>query len=215
MLGRHDGRDNISIVACDTWEAVKTFQLVENSDCGDIAWSPDDRCIAAWDGSLEYKLAMYLPNGSLLSKYSAYEHQLGIKAVQWAPSGQFIAYYEVIDACNQSSYVLGEAPHAITTERLDPTDQNPKLGVSVNIWSPDSRYLATRCDAMPRTLWIWETVRLSLCSIILQDGPILVRCGTQHRHGLRFVQGITRCTSGLPTGARASMFPHKTFVCAR
>jgi len=207
MLGRHECHDNISIIACDTWEAVKQFQI-ESSDCADISWSPDERYIAAWDNALEYRQLVYLPNGSLLSKYSAYEHQLGIKTVSWSPSSQFIAagsydnrvrlfnniswkvigeynhavpvtsesaivYYETLDNSNQSTYTIGSPPHTFPCERLDPADANPKLGVGQSLWSPDSRHLATQCDAMPSVLWIWETLRLSIMSLIVQKSPIL------------------------------------------
>jgi len=207
MLGRRDGCDHVNIIACDTWDVAKIFK-VESSDAIDISWSPDDRYIAVWDSPLEHRLLVYLPNGTKLCKHSAYANQLGLKTVQWAPSGQFIAagsydncvrifnniswkvigeyshaspvislsavaYYETIDSSNQSSYVIGEAPHTLPSERIDPNDANPKLGVGLSAWSPDSRYLATRCDSMPSALWIWETVRLSLYSLIVQDTPIL------------------------------------------
>lgn len=84
-----------------------------------------------------------------------------------------IAYYEAIDEIGQSSYTIGEAPHEFEVARLDVNDVSPKLGVGLVTWSPDTRYMATRCDAMPRVLWIWETLRLSLCSVIVQDAPIL------------------------------------------
>lgn len=41
--------------------------------------------------SLQYKVLLYSLDGRLLSTYSAYEWSLGVKAVTWSPSSQFLA----------------------------------------------------------------------------------------------------------------------------
>lgn len=40
---------------------------------------------------LQYKVLLYSLDGRLLSTYSAYEWSLGVKAVAWSPSSQFLA----------------------------------------------------------------------------------------------------------------------------
>lgn len=40
---------------------------------------------------LQYKILLYSLDGRLLSTYSAYEWSLGVKAVTWSPSSQFLA----------------------------------------------------------------------------------------------------------------------------
>jgi len=64
LLSRKEGKDRVSIIACDSWDVAKTFP-VESGDAADLSWSPDDRYVAVWDNSLEYKLLVYLPNGTL------------------------------------------------------------------------------------------------------------------------------------------------------
>ena len=52
--------------------------------------------------SLQYKMLLYSLDGRLLSTYSAYEWSLGIKAIAWSPSSQFLAmgsYDEKVCVC--------------------------------------------------------------------------------------------------------------------
>lgn len=64
---------------------------METDDACGLAWSPDDRAICVWDSMLMYNLCIYSPDGRLLGQYSAYDDALGIKAVKWSPSSQFLA----------------------------------------------------------------------------------------------------------------------------
>lgn len=75
---------------CTNWELVKQFHVATN-DLEDIAWSPDTACLAAWDNSLTYNLVVVTPEGETLATYSAYSNALGIKTVQWSPSGQMLS----------------------------------------------------------------------------------------------------------------------------
>lgn len=74
---------------CSNWELVKQFQAA-TSDLEDIAWSPDAACLAAWDNCLTYNLTVCTPGGETLAKYSAYSNALGIKTMEWSPSGQML-----------------------------------------------------------------------------------------------------------------------------
>ncbi|KAI8817774.1 uncharacterized protein EV422DRAFT_590168 [Fimicolochytrium jonesii] len=90
LLERVDCKDYVGIYACDEWSSVKRFALPTN-DAENIAWSPDGQYIAAWESMLEYKVYIHHPDGRLAGTYSAYDSGLGIKTVQWSPSGQFLA----------------------------------------------------------------------------------------------------------------------------
>jgi len=128
-----------------------------------VQWAPSGQFLAA--GSFDNKVRVFNNvSWKVIGEYAHGSPQTSEKT---------IAYYERIDNANQSSYVLSQAPHHIPTERLEVTDPNPKLGVGFQAWSPDSHYLATKCDANPSALWIWETMRLSLYSLVVQDAPIL------------------------------------------
>lgn len=49
---------------------------------------------------------------------------------------------------------------------------NPKMGIGISSWSADGAYLATRCDARPHVLWIWDSSRLELASVVQLTAPI-------------------------------------------
>lgn len=90
LAERRDCRDHISLFDCSQWQLVRHFP-VETSDLVGVAWSPDSNVLCLWDSVLDYKLYLYSIDGRCLASYSAYEHALGIKCVQWSPTSQFLA----------------------------------------------------------------------------------------------------------------------------
>lgn len=58
------------------------------------------------------------------------------------------------------------------TTHTGPRPRPPPAGSVA--WSHDGAYMATRCDSMPTAVWVWETSRLELASLLLQARP--VRC---------------------------------------
>lgn len=71
-----------------------------------------------------------------------------------------------IDGTSRQQYVIVDAPYRIPQIKFDPTSPNPKIGVNIMGWSADSRFLATREDSKPNTVWIWETRKLQPFSLI-------------------------------------------------
>ena len=49
---------------------------------------------------------------------------------------------------------------------------NPKAGIGLATWSPDGAFLATRCDDRPHIMWIWDSAKLELASVLIQAAPI-------------------------------------------
>uniref|UniRef100_K3X4Q4 Anaphase-promoting complex subunit 4 WD40 domain-containing protein n=1 Tax=Globisporangium ultimum (strain ATCC 200006 / CBS 805.95 / DAOM BR144) TaxID=431595 RepID=K3X4Q4_GLOUD len=87
---RHDCKDFIGVYDCASWELVAHFAL-ESYDCVEILWSPDNATIAVRDSHLEFRVLLYAVDGTLLAKYQAYEHALGLKSMIWSTSGHFLA----------------------------------------------------------------------------------------------------------------------------
>lgn len=56
-----------------------------------VEWSPTGAAICVVDSCLEYRVQVYSPDGTLLGRYIAYDNALGVKTVQWSPSGSFLA----------------------------------------------------------------------------------------------------------------------------
>ncbi|KAK3278435.1 hypothetical protein CYMTET_13627 [Cymbomonas tetramitiformis] len=90
LLERRDCKDFISIFGTQQWSVAAHF-AIETSDAADISWSPDGGNICVWDTVLAYKMLVYAPDGRCLTKHEAYENALGIKSLNWCPSGQLLA----------------------------------------------------------------------------------------------------------------------------
>ncbi|XP_065061599.1 WD repeat-containing protein WRAP73-like [Rhopilema esculentum] len=111
LAERRNCKDFISIFSCGTWQLVKHFEA-DTNDLTDLAWSPDGRILAVWESCLEYNMLLYAMNGRIISSYSAYDFALGIKAVTWSPSSQFL----VIASYDQSIRVLNNITWTAVTE---------------------------------------------------------------------------------------------------
>lgn len=108
LLSRKDCRDSIAILTSTSWEFVSGFDISSSvRDAVDLSWSPDQATIAVWDTPIDYSVALYRPDGVLLSKYKAYEDGLGVRCTVWNPSGQLLAvgsYDGVVRVLNNLSW---------------------------------------------------------------------------------------------------------------
>ncbi|KAK3104488.1 hypothetical protein FSP39_003317 [Pinctada imbricata] len=232
LAERRDCKDFISIFACSSWELVKHFET-ETDDLAGLQWSPDGRVVGVWESPLTYKILLYSIDGRCLARYSAYENALGIKSLAWSATSQFLAigsfdekvvYKEVetraplppgkdVDAPTaalftpQSKYEVLECPSKIPVVKPDTTKANPKLGVGALAFSHDCKYLYTKNDNMPHTLWIWDVPRLQLCAVLIQGAPI--KCiewdPTQSR--LALCTGTNKMYMWSPAGSLAVEVP--------
>lgn len=73
---------------------------------------------------------------------------------------------------SQSKYETQEPPVTVPSVKPDPERPNPKLGVGTALFSPDSRYVATRNDNMPNVVWVWDVVNLRLGVVLLQTSAV-------------------------------------------
>lgn len=87
-----------------------------------------DSTIAVRDSHLSYRVLLYSVNGSLLGKYEAYEHALGLKSMAWSSSGQFLALGSFDNHLRILSHLnwkpIAEFDHeslAVTKSRLNKT----------------------------------------------------------------------------------------------
>lgn len=46
------------------------------------------------------------------------------------------------------------------------------MGVFQLLWSPDGRYLMTREESLPTTVFVWDMEALGLVSVLVQADPI-------------------------------------------
>ncbi|DAZ96823.1 TPA: hypothetical protein N0F65_007084 [Lagenidium giganteum] len=99
-------------------------------------------------------------------------------------------------------FVVREPPFSVLTVPSDPLRENPKLGISRVLWSPDSAFLATKSDQMPHNVWIWDTSTMTLHSVVALIRPVrsfrwdpvnnrLAVCSGDHRVYLWSVEGVS------------------------
>lgn len=113
---------------CSNWSLIKQFQ-VATTDLEDIAWSPDAACLVAWDTCLSYSLTVFTPEGETLAKYSAYSNALGVKTVQWAPSGQMliIGSFDQVSSVAQKTVLKEELMQRSMVSESDQLSAQPLL----------------------------------------------------------------------------------------
>jgi hypothetical protein len=71
-----------------------------------------------------------------------------------------------------TKYSILEVPIELSVVRPDMSKPNPKQGISQLVWSHDTKFLATRNDNIPNTVWIWETSLLSLVCVVTHINPV-------------------------------------------
>ncbi|KAM0750805.1 hypothetical protein T439DRAFT_239992 [Meredithblackwellia eburnea MCA 4105] len=153
VVERHQGRDHVGIYDAQVWKLVRHFPLPStSSDVADLSWSPCGRYIAIWESAVDYILHIYTPDGRLLSTFTPYtpsspspsstptteEDQaridrsqsswvgLGIRCVEWHPTGDWIA----IGGWDGKIRVLSRVGWVAVAELSCPA----KVGGGVNIW---------------------------------------------------------------------------------
>jgi len=90
VVERRECRDCLNIFTGSDWQLVR-HSVLETEDCAGALWAPHRDCIALWDSPLYYRLLVVTLDGRVELDFCAYQHQLGVKAVCWAPSGALLA----------------------------------------------------------------------------------------------------------------------------
>lgn len=95
ILTRPAAQDILMLLNPKTYELVRSAEL-PTIDCQEISWSPDGNWIAIRDvASAGYKVLIYTADGHLYkfcySKNILSDISLGVKEMQWSPSGGVLA----------------------------------------------------------------------------------------------------------------------------
>ena len=119
---RKNCKDFVMIFNCDSWQ-VLSYIAVDTEDLAGLAFSPDSCLIAVWDSKVEYKVLIYSLDGRFVSSYSGYDSALGIKAVTWSPSNQFLvvgSYDEQVRFLNNFTWTPTYAfEHEVKISNMD------------------------------------------------------------------------------------------------
>ena len=80
---------------------------ISTSDADDFAWSPDGAFIAVCDSPLCYSVFVHkAADGSCVKRFQLSGKGLGVRAVQWSPSSQFLAVGSYDNVCPRTSQPL-------------------------------------------------------------------------------------------------------------
>ncbi|KAL6456712.1 hypothetical protein MHYP_G00352560 [Metynnis hypsauchen] len=149
-----------------------------------VAWSPSSQFLAI--GSYDEKVRIL--NHITWKKLVEFEHPATItsskavvfKEVEKRPvvGTENVSIHQItLDSSlfnTQSKYEIASLPVQVTVVKPDLDRANPKIGISAVAFSADNRYLATKNDNMPQSLWVWDMQRLGLQAVLEQTAP--VRC---------------------------------------
>ena len=113
----------------------------------------------------------------------------------------------------QSKYqALQERPVYLDFSRPDPSKSGGggggfKVGVGLSEWSSCGRYLASRCDNLPTTVWVWDIPSLSLAALLVQTSPVRSLAWDPALPRLALVTGQSSLHLWTPLGALISRVP--------
>lgn len=107
-----------------------------------------------------------------------------------------------------SQYIISELPLKLPAARAATDRPSPKIGVSIAIWSPDGAFLATRCDDRPNIMWVWDSSKLELASVLIQAAPIrAAEWAPSQPHRLAVACASGRVYFWTPNGASCAHVP--------
>jgi len=106
-----------------------------------------------------------------------------------------------------SRYVMQNLPLKINSIKPSTDKPNPQMGVSLALWSPDSKYLVTKNDNMPTTLWLWDMTTLTLHVVLIQFHPIKSVAWSPKTQHLAFSTGTGRIFLWSEEGASVCDIP--------
>jgi len=132
-----------------------------------------------------------------------------------------VAYKEIVevnktataskDTNVKARYVVSALPASCKYEKPPMDKANPKLGVGVMKWSSSGKYLATRCDSMPATVWVWDCHKLELAAALMQVDEVAAFGWDPTQDRLAICSGSTRVYLWSPDGASCVHVPLPSF----
>ncbi|XP_043531980.1 WD repeat-containing protein WRAP73 [Chiloscyllium plagiosum] len=140
-----------------------------------VAWSPSSQLLAI--GSYDEKVRML--NHVTWGKLAELEHLPTIRNPKsiTAQRMEFLSSFcwgtitfsmlSLLIHLSVSDEIC-QPPVELLVVKPDADRANPKLGVGMLAFSPDNRFLATRNDNLPNTVWIWDVQKLKQYVVLEQ-----------------------------------------------
>ena len=110
-------------------------------------------------------------------------------------------------------YVVEPLPASVPTRRPRLTGRSaPAVGVGALAFSGDGRFLATKNDCQPTTVWVWSAISLELCACLQQLRPVTSFGWDPTAHRLAVATGDSRVYVWTPEGASFVEIPLPNFA---
>ena len=205
------------------WDCVLDYKV--------LLYSMDGRCLStysAYEHALGVKTVAWAPSGQFLAIGSYDEKLRVLNNLTWRTVAEHshpttvdragaVVYREVEECAplslprpltpRQSHFDTPPLPVAIPVSPPNPEKPNPRLGVGVAAFSPDSRYLATRNDNMPTAVWVWSMEDLRLSALLLHTSPVKDISWDPTQPRLAIATGISRLYLWSPAGSVSVCLP--------
>ncbi|ESN99643.1 hypothetical protein HELRODRAFT_176814 [Helobdella robusta] len=167
------------------WENCLTYKV--------LIYSLNGSCLSsfsAYDYALGIKSVVWSPSGQFLAIGSYDEKIRLLNHLTWKLILEFphppnfdsniVIYKEsvVTDVLKKTfrKYEIAEPNSSsniqIPTASVNPNSPTPKIGVGNILFSCDSRYLASKSDSMPSSIFIWSLENLKCVAMLLHLQPI-------------------------------------------
>ena len=156
-----------------------------------LVYSPAGALLArlcAYENALGVKALSFSPSGGLLAVGSYDQSVRLVNPLNWRFAGAEWAHAHprllptaarcgglelwVEDAGGGSFSRCAAEDFAVAAVAPDESKPAPRIGVGLLAWSPDGRYLATRNDNMPTTLWVWDSASTGLLAAVSTLQPL-------------------------------------------
>eukprot|EP00929_Paragymnodinium_shiwhaense_P079819 TRINITY_DN41608_c0_g1_i1.p1 TRINITY_DN41608_c0_g1~~TRINITY_DN41608_c0_g1_i1.p1 ORF type:complete len:523 (-),score=98.51 TRINITY_DN41608_c0_g1_i1:172-1671(-) len=171
-----------------SWYSTSGDLLGRLADCGLMrrvvpsTRSARHLAVATFDG------CVHLVNAATMKHMTRWQHDLKIACSEAAEAEVQILREEeekgevgyavvpsVAGAANYLRLPVAGSENGMPSPGLEaPLDADglPRQGIGAASWSTDERYLATRHDAYPSVVWIWDVARLCLATVLLHRAPV-------------------------------------------
>eukprot|EP00727_Mastigamoeba_balamuthi_P002677 m51a1_g12406 hypothetical protein (438) ;mRNA; f:697263-699394 len=150
----------VSLYALDGTELVRVAPKCEGLGARAAQWAPDSLLLAVGSHDQRVRLVNAVTQkaaGELLHSHEVC-HPL------------MVAYREAVqtvEGSRQNRYEVMPMPVQLDVVRPSLDKPNPPMGVESMRWSPCGLFLASRNDATPNALWVWDVVKLEACSLLV------------------------------------------------
>ncbi|XP_071527988.1 WD repeat-containing protein WRAP73-like isoform X2 [Panulirus ornatus] len=145
-----------------------------------IAWSPSGQFLAIGSYDQKVRLMNHLtwriiadfPHNSSIASGNCVIYKEIEKPLTGYPAT--LASVQGLPLVLETAYEEEEKrPVNIASISVEPGKQSlPRMGIGTLLFSKDNRYLATRNDNMPASIWIWNIPKLTLKAVLVHVNPV-------------------------------------------